>query len=314
MLDIKENYILRDSSTFKIGGKARYFVEIKSQEDLQDAFDWVSQKDSKWAILAGGSNVLIGDSDFGGLVIKLVNNSIDIKGDRIECGAGASLAKTVNMAVGVSLAGLEWAAGIPGSVGGAIRGNAGAYGSEISGIIENVVVYNIQKKRFDVFSTRDCQFEYRSSIFKNEDYIKDYIIWSAVLKLNKGNSDEIRQKITEYIESRSKNQPNLPSAGCVFKNLRFSDLKNANPRLAELAEDEKVVRGGMVAAGWIIDMLDMKGKSVGGAKVSLEHANFIVNTGGATAEDVVMLVSIIKQKVRDRYKIQLQEEIQYFNF
>jgi len=308
---IQSNIDLSKHSTFRIGGRAKFFVEIKNKDDLLESLDWAERNNEKFYILAGGSNVLINDKGVDGLVLKFANNDINIRSERIDCGAGTNLIQTARMSAGNSLAGLEWAAGIPGTVGGAIRGNAGAYDSSMSEAVETVEVFDQKSRRFVIFSNRDCAFAYRTSVFKENNNL---IIWSAVLKLSKGSHSEIERLIEKYLISREKSQPKLPSAGSIFKNFKIEDLRIESNSVAKWAEEEGAVKNGLLASGWIIDKLGFKGKTMGGVKVSLEHANFIVNTGNGKAEEVVILISYIKQQARTRFKIKLNEEIQYFGF
>lgn len=325
---IKKNIPLAPLTTFKIGGPAKFFIEVKTREDLSEAAEWAKENKEKLFILGGGSNILISDKGVDGLVVKLANNEITIKGERIECGAGASLAKTASMAIADNLSGLEWTVGIPGAtIGGAARGNAEAFDAPIGNIIETVEVFDLQKNlpphrnaqginsrcggKFITLSNRDCKFAYRSSIFKEN---KNYIIWQLVLKLKKEKPEIIQELVKKSIEHRSGKYPKLPNAGSIFKNIPAEVFKKQNPMLYDKIMEGKITRLNNIGAGLLIDTLGLKGKTIGGAKISLEHANFIVNTGKATAEDVVMLVSYIKQQVRDRLKIQLQEEIRYLGF
>lgn len=310
-LKIQKNIPLAPMTTFKIGGPAKFFVEITTKQELLDIFDWVKQNQEKFFILAGGSNVLVNSNGFDGLVIKMANNKIAVKGDRVECEAGAELSKVLRTSVLGGLSGLEWGAGIPGTIGGAVCGNAGAFGKSISDSVENVEIYNMKKGKFELLSRKDCNFDYRSSVFKNN---KNLLVWQIVLKLQKGNSGEMTELINRYIEHRVKTQPKLPSAGCIFKNLNFDYLKSVNAELAKEAEERGVAKGGKVGAGWLISKLGLQGKKIGGTKISLEHANFVVNTGGATSDDVVIMTSYIKQQVRDNFKVQLQEEVVYLGF
>ncbi|MBU4216925.1 UDP-N-acetylmuramate dehydrogenase [Candidatus Parcubacteria bacterium] len=311
-MNIQENIKLNNYTTFKIGGIARFYVEVGDDTELKDVFAWIEAEKLKWLILAGGSNVLFNDDVFDGVVIRLQNNDLIMRGDRLECGAGASLSKAVTMATKESLSGLEWAAGIPGSIGGAVRGNAGAFGGQIADTVEIVEVFNLEKNKMEILSSKDCLFAYRDSIFKEEE--RKYIIWKIFLKLKKGEQGEIQELVGKYIEHRGKTQPRLPSAGSVFKNFDADFIKAENIDLYETATEKGIIKNNKIAAGWVIDQLDLRGKKIGGAKISLEHANFIVNTGDASAKDVITLISFVKQKVRDKYKIQLHEEIQYLGF
>ena len=308
---IKKDVSLAPMTTFKIGGTAEYYLEVEAKDELREAIAWAKGKKLKYFILAGGSNVLISDQGVKGLIIKLRNNSCTVKGRRIVCGAGTALAKAVSSATSYNLSGLEWAAGIPGSIGGSIRGNAGAFGQDMDEIIENVEVFDIGKEKFELFSKNDCKFNYRDSIFKKNNKL---VIWQAIIKLKPGKAEDIKDIINQHINYREQTQPRLPSAGCIFKNFKVVGMKKNSQKLAELARQEKIIKKEKIGAGWLIAKAGLKGKTIGGAKVSLEHANFIVNTKNATAEDVIMLISYIKQQVRDKYNVQLQEEIEYFGF
>lgn len=310
-IEIKKNIPLALLTTFKIGGPAKFFIEVENKEELIAATEWAKENKEKIYILAGGSNILISDKGVDGLVIKIKNNDALVKGERIECGAGAGLATLVNLAAQAGLAGLEWAAGIPGTIGGAIRGNAGAFNKRIGEQVETVEVFNVKKNKFKQFSRKDCEFDYRGSIFKKDNNL---LIWQIILKLERGEITEIKNKMGDYLKYRGETQPKLPSAGSIFKNLSLDYLKNNNSYLAELALEKNIIKDNQAGAGWIIDLLDLKGKAIGGAKVSLEHANFIVNTGNATAENIITLISFIKQQARDKFGVQLEEEIQYLGF
>lgn len=312
-INIQKDIPLAPMTTFKIGGSAKFFVEVSSKEELTDAIHWAKEQKEGFFVLAGGSNVLINDDGVNGLVIKINNKNLSVEDEKIICGAGADLATVVRQSLGNSLSGLEWAIGIPGTIGGAVRGNAGAFGSSICDSIKEVEVYDVEENSFSVIDNKSCKFDYRHSAFK-DDLAGKRIIWSVVLELKKGDGKSINDLVEKYLKHRSSTQPKLPSAGSIFKNLKIDDLRQFNNILAEKAEEDGVVKNGMVASGWVIDLLGIKGKTMGGAKVSLEHANFIVNSGQAKTEDVVMLISYIKQQVRDRFKVQLQEEVQYLGF
>ena len=308
---IKENISLAPMTTFNIGGVAKYFVKISTKEELVEIFEWIKKSKVNYVILSGGSNVLINDDGFDGIVIKMENKNLEVRGGRIEAGAGIELSQIVRKAIGGSLSGLEWAIGIPGSLGGAIRGNAGAFGGNMADFIETVEVFNIKKRRYQIFSNNDCKFGYRESVFKKD---RNLLICGVVLRIKEGKAEEINENVSKYLEHRNNTQPKLPSAGCIFKNILFDELKKGNKYLAGVAETEGVVKGDKVGAGWLISRLDMQGKKIGGTKISLEHANFIVNTGNAKASEVVMMISFIKQQIRDKFGVQLQEEIEYLGF
>lgn len=312
---IERDIILAPFTTFKIGGSAKFFVEADSPEELVEAVRWAKTKGEKFFILGGGSNLLVSDNGFNGLVIK--NNSKRIfrekvkGGEIILCDSGLPLARAVISASRNSLTGLEWAAGLPGSVGGAIRGNAGCFGSEMAAIVKEIEAYDPSTDRLLTLSKEDCEFSYRSSLFKE----KNIFVLRCKLALTYGNND-IAQEMEEVIRKRVEHQPKYPSAGSVFKNVPLSEVEDKE--LLEEAEKENKIVGagpGGVASAWLIEKLYFKGKQIGGAMVSHEHANFIINKNyKATASDVLMLISLIKQKVRVEFKIQLREEIQYLDF
>ena len=187
---IQNNISLAPLSNFKIGGPAEFFVEIKKKDELKEARSWARKNNKIFFILGGGSNLLINGKGVSGLVIKLANDEIILKGNRMECGAGALLSKIAGLAGSQNLTGMEWSIGIPrATLGGAIRGNAEAFNVAMSDAVETVEAFNTLKSKFQILSKGDCQFSYRSSLFKEK---KEYIIWSAVLKLKKGDKEEIK--------------------------------------------------------------------------------------------------------------------------
>jgi UDP-N-acetylmuramate dehydrogenase len=309
---IQKNIPLAQLTTYKIGGPAKFFIEVKTKEELKECLAWAEKKNKKVYILGGGSNILIPDDGVNGLVVCLKNDTVKVMGDRLECGAGSTLSRANSLAISHNLSGLEWTVGIPrATIGGAIRGNAGAFKVEMKDIIETVEVFNKKKSEFEIFSKRMCEFAYRDSIFKNN---QNHIIWSVVLRLVKAKKTEIDEKIQKTITFRAEKYPKLPSAGSVFKNIDREEFKTSNEVIFERDFKDKIGSDGKISAGLIIDMLGLKGKTIGGIKISLEHANHIVNTGKGTAKDVIMLISLIKEKARTVFKIQLQEEISYFGF
>jgi UDP-N-acetylmuramate dehydrogenase len=305
---IKKDIPLAPYTTFQIGGSAKFFVEVKFGDDLEEAIAWAKKSGIDYFIIGGGSNVLIPDEGLNGLVIKFTNDDIANLTPRLHCGAGASLTSVLIASRANSLSGIEWSAGIPkATIGGSVRGNAGAFGKSMSDIIETVEAYNIKNKRFEFFSKNDCQFEYRSSIFKKDPNL---LIWGATINLRSANLEEIKEKVSDNVNYRNERQPKLPSAGSVFKNLFLKDIRDVNEKLYLHIMDEKKGKGGKIGAGYMVDLAGLKGKKIGGAKVSLEHANFIVNTGRATANDVIELIKLIKKEVSMRFGIELEEEVQ----
>lgn len=309
MLNIQKNVPMAQCTTFRIGGSARFFVEVATVEELKEALDYGKANDLEFFILGGGSNLLVSDKGFGGLVVKMKLNGFKVAGNNIETDSGIPLARVVSSSINEGLTGMEWAAGIPGTVGGAIRGNAGAFGGDTGSVIESVRIINTDNLQITTYSQPECVFGYRDSVFKNS---KNLIILSAVIKLAKGAVEDSRKKMQEIIQQRISRQPKgVPSAGSFFVNPVVDNLE----LIKEFEKESgKTSKGGKVPAPWIIEKSGLKGRKIGGAMVSDVHANYIVNTGNATAEDVLMLASLVKQQVRDKFRVQLKEEVQLLGF
>lgn len=306
---LKKNFDLTKLTTFRIGGQAEFFAAIKNERELVAAAGWAKAKKLPLSVLAGGSNILITRKKITGLVLKIFGEQYSIKKNIIFSWAGTGLTKLAKISADAGLYGLEWAFGIPGSLGGAVRGNAGAYGGDISKNIIEVTVYDISKDKFIKLNNKACCFTYRHSMFKQN---KNLLIVNISLKMKPGEPKEIKKIIANNFRHRLQKQPKYPSAGCVFKNLQYEKVVKQNRKLAEYLAVQGLVKGGKVGVGHLIDQLGLKGKTMGGAKVSEQHANFIVNTGEAQAKDVVNLIKLIKTRVKYKYKIDLEEEIQYF--
>lgn len=324
-MKIRKNAPLAFHTTFKIGGPARYFCETGSEEEVLEALKFAREKSLPVFLLGGGSNVLVSDRGFDGLVIKIEDLRFKIYDSRVECGAGVMLNKAVNESVRNNLTGLEWAAGIPGTIGGAVRGNAGAFGGTIADSVESVKALDLSASETGSFpmlemTADSCQFAYRNSIFKQNPNL---IILSVSLKLKKGDRSKSEKLMKEILAMRKEKQPtDFPSAGSFFKNPETDDKDlirqfetDTGKKITEHANFYQYTGGRIrIPAPWLIEECGLKGKRIGGAMVSEKHANFIVNTGGATAENVVMLAAIIKTKVRNKFGIQLQEEVQLVGF
>lgn len=309
---IEKNVRLDQYTTFKIGGPAKYFIKVSSKEELEQATAWAEAQREKIYLLGNGSNILVNDEGVNGLVIKLTNSEIKLSPHNqevLEAGAGALLASTVIFAKENNLSGLEWAIGIPGAIGGSVRGNAGAYGSCLADNVAKVEVFDLSDRQFKTFSNEDCDFGYRSSIFKTNSQL---IVWQAELQLSHSVAAKIKELMDNYLQQRLKTQPKYPSAGCVFKNLVTAEM--ATKPIIVQAEAEGRVKGGKLACGYLIDLAQFKGKQIGGALVTPEHGNFIVNYDHATASDVQNLIKEIKKTVQEKFGISLQEELQYFGF
>lgn len=313
----KRNILLKNYTTFKIGGPAKYFFEAKNKKDLVEAIKTAKELKLDFFILGGGGNMLVSDKGFQGLVIKIQNTKFKSASWRtklkISCESGLSLAKLVSESLKVEVTGMEWAVGIPGTVGGAIRGNAGAFEQSMGQIIKKVEVYDLKDLRFKIYELKDCKFKYRDSIFK---YNKNLIIISAELEFKKVNKEEIRKKIVENLKWRRKHQPlEFPSAGSIFQNVK---IKMKNEKLKSKIKKDKnlkvIIKNNIIPAGWLIEKCNLKGKKIGDAQISEKHANFIINLGDAKAEDVRKLIELAKKNVKRKFNIELEEEIEYLGF
>ncbi|MBI2459854.1 MAG: UDP-N-acetylmuramate dehydrogenase [Parcubacteria group bacterium] len=306
---IEKNFDLTRFTTFRIGGQAEFFMIVKNRSELVKAAVWAQSKKLPLAILAGGSNILIVRKKIKGLVLKISGQHYVIRKNYLISWAGTSLTKLAKIAAEAGLAGLEWSFGLPGSAGGAVRGNAGAYGLDMSSVVAEAEAYDLTKNKLIKLDNQSCGFSYRDSIFKKR---KNLLIVGVRLKLTKGAPGPIKALSQKNFNHRFASNPKGPSAGCVFKNLQYKKIIRQNKKLAVDLAAKGLVRGDKISAGYLIDQLGFKGKTVGGAKVSEQHANFIINTGQAQAKDVISLINLIKRKVKHKYKISLQEEIQYF--
>ncbi|OFZ76306.1 MAG: UDP-N-acetylenolpyruvoylglucosamine reductase, partial [Bdellovibrionales bacterium RIFOXYD1_FULL_44_7] len=215
-LNWQKNVILAPFTSFKIGGLAQYFLKVKDKKSLIKALCFVKEKKIKLHILGLGSNVLIPDKGLRGLVLKLENKEVLVKKNRVLAGAGISLSELLILTQKQGFCGLEWAAGIPGTLGGAIFGNAGAFAFSMADIVESVEVFDLKDGEIRVIKNKDCKFGYRQSIFSKKP---NWVILSAALKFVKDNKKKIKDRIKENLDYKKSRQPlNLPSAGSVFKN------------------------------------------------------------------------------------------------
>ncbi|MEK7553668.1 MAG: UDP-N-acetylmuramate dehydrogenase [Patescibacteria group bacterium] len=320
----EKNVPLKQISHYKIGGNAKYFFEAKNADDLIEAIKKQRQLKTPLFILAGATNVLINDEGFNGLIIKIQNSKIKIQNDNskfkiIKAEAGASMAELIKTAIEENLSCLEWAGGLPGTLGGAIRGNAGAFGGETKNIIEEVISLDISQKIPKIIKrkAKNCDFEYRSSIFKKNP--QKEIIIEATLKLQKGDRKEIEEKTNQNINYRLLKQPmEYPSLGSTFKNIPISQINN-NININQLLNQHKsalIIKNDpfpIIPAAFLISEAGLKGISIGGAMISPKHPNFIVNVLDAKAKDIENLIQLVKKEVREKFKIELQEEIERLN-
>ena len=276
---------MRKHTNFKIGGNADVFVIAKNIEEIKCIIKFSKENNILLTILGNGSNVLVSDKGIRGIVLQVGTKEIKIEKQKnalVEVEAGVMLGALAQVLLKQSISGFEFAAGIPGSIGGAIRMNAGAYGGEMKDIVKNVTVLN-EKGEINILTNEECEFSYRHSRFTNS---KEIVI-KVTLELPLGDEAEIKAKMDEYDQSRREKQPlNLPSAGSTFK--RGSDFITAK----------------------LIDECGLKGYTSGDAQVSTLHAGFVVNLGNATAQDVLNVVNHVKQVVLEKTGKQIELEVE----
>ena len=308
---IRKNISLSDFTTFGVGGLAEYLAEVKNKEELEKALNFAKEKRLKILLLGGGSNVLISDKGFGGLVIINKLRGVEVDGEKITTLSGENLHHVVEISVRERLMGLCKLGWIPGTIGGAVAGNAGAYGVAIGDFVEAVDAFDLVKNNRVRLNRDQCEFAYRSSVFKKNMAL---IVLSVELRLIPGKDDEVKKEFEKIREKRDGNLPKYPSCGCNFKNFEageFEDsvvkkLKELSPKTDEVLEKSK----GKLPVGFIIETLGLKGRTIGDAKVSNEHANIIVNTGSAKANDIYKLIKLVEKEVRSKLDLDLTLEIE----
>lgn len=285
---IEKDISLSTLTTYKTGGIAKLVVYPNNINNLKQMLKLIHKYNIKYFILGKGSNTLFSDKEFNGVIIKLDKlNNFKIQQTEIYVESGMILSKLVQASVKNELTGLEFAIGIPGTIGGAIYMNAGAYGNNMSNIVKSVIVLN-EKFQIKEIPLEELKFDYRYSIFQDN---KNLICVAANIKLEHGNHDEIASKIKENLLKRKNSQPlEYPSAGSVFRNPEGN------------------------YAGKIIEELGLKGKNIGGAEISTKHANFIINKNNASSSDILNLIKLVQKEVKDKYKIDLKLEQQLVNW
>ncbi len=277
---------MKKHTTFKIGGPAESLIKIDNLEELKEVLEVANQNDIPITIMGNGSNVLVLDQGIPGitLMIKLEKIEIQVEDEKIQItvGAGEKLGKLAQICLQNEITGLEELSGIPGTIGGAVRMNAGAHSREMKDIVKTVKCIDYQGKEKE-FTNQELEFDYRSSIFKKEKYI----ITEVTLALEKGQKEKIKAKMDEYATYRKEKQPiEYPSAGSTFK------------------------RGNDFITAKLIDEAGLKGYAIGDAEVSTKHSGFIINKGDATAEEVLALVEQIKDTVYKKFEKKIELEIE----
>ncbi len=277
--DVIENVALKNLTSYKIGKNAKYMIFPNNEDDLIGLIKYLKMKKINYFVLGTGSNIIVPNKDYDGVIIKLDNfNQVKIIGNIVKVGSGYYLPRLVKLTVDVGLSGLEWALGIPSSIGGAVIGNAGAYLSEMFDFLKTITILD-ENLVIKEINASDIEHSYRHTKFKDN---KNIIVLGATLELARGNYETSKALMDDRTRRRLQSQPlEYPSAGSVFRNPEGN------------------------FAGKLIEDLGLKGHIIGGAQVSEKHANFIVNIGNATSDDVITLINLIKEKVKETYDIDL---------
>jgi UDP-N-acetylmuramate dehydrogenase len=305
-LSITEGAPLSLRTRFGIGGPARYFVEASSEDALAEALRVVQQAGCPHVVIGGGTNLIVSDRGFDGFVLRFTAAGIEQTGVRLRAAAGGDLQALVDYSVTHGLRGLETMTGIPGTVGGAIYGNAGAYGRAICESVREVRVFDGAAVRD--LSNADCRFRYRESIFKRN---RNWVVLSAELALEPAPAAELASVADEILTVRNrKYPPTMKCAGSIFKNLILGELAES----VRARVPATVVREGKVPSAWFLEQAGAKGLRRGDIHVADYHANLIYNAGAGTAAEVREVIGDLKSRVLDMFGLELEEEVQYIGF
>jgi UDP-N-acetylmuramate dehydrogenase len=291
---------------FALGGPADVYAETASVEAFIAALSVARASGQNYVVIGGGTNLIVSDDGFRGIVLRFIAARIWAAGNRVVADGGAVLQDLVDFTVDRGLQGLETLAGIPGSVGAAIYGNAGAYGHSISERVRTVRFYDGAGVR--VFDNEACEFYYRESVFKRH---KDWIIFSAELAMDPADAAALRKTADDIVKVRNEKFPvTMKCAGSIFKNLLMAQL----PETAAQHVPQRVVREGKVPAAYFLEEVGAKGMTRGDIHVATYHANLLYNAGAGTAADLRALIADLKARVVEKFGITLEEEVQYVGF
>lgn len=305
---VKTNEPLAKHTTFKIGGPAAFFVVVDETDKLVELLKFLDGEGTPYVILGGGSNTLAQDEEFEGVVIRIKNGEFSIQNDIAIADAGCATVEVAQKTMAAGFTGFEWGVGVPGTIGGAVRGNAGAMGGDMKKDVLKVEVYR-DGEVFEL-TNEECRFGYRDSVFKHDGGV----VLRVYLQLTKAEPDaKLMKQAIEHLQYRNSTQPQgFASSGCIFANAEF-EMQNAE-RLEKLRalDAEKMnqfEKVGKISAGWLIELAGLKGKRIGNVEISEKHGNFLVNLGDAKATDVQALIETVKQEVYTKFGIELHEEV-----
>lgn len=304
---IKQNINIAPLTTFGIGGNVSFYRRVKSNGEFLKSVKLAVKNKIPFLIMAGGSNVIFPDSRLKKLVIHYqtgssAKNQVKVSDQIIECQAGLDLAELIQTSIKNNLAGLETLSGIPGTVGGAIVGNAGAYGHSLAEVIKSVRIFDGQKVR--QISRADCRFAYRDSIFKHQPWF----VLSATFKFTKGDSNDLKKISKNIIKLRRKKyKPALRCPGSFFKNVLVTEV---SPKALQKIDQSKIIQG-KIPAGFLLEEVGARGEMLGGISIASFHGNLLINNGQGTYKEVRNMANNLKQLVKKRFGITLEEEVRY---
>ena len=304
--EIFQNAALADYTRFAIGGPAAILFDTGDESAFVQALQIAKETKVPHIIIGGGTNLVVSDSGFHGVVLRYTGSAIRQEGALLCVEAGAVLQDVVDRSIALGLKGLETMTGIPGYLGGAVYGNAGAYGHSIQELIREVRAFDGQ--RVVTMQNEDCEFRYRESAFKEH---KDWIILSADLRFSDADPGELARIAGEIRSIRdAKYPPTMKCAGSIFKNLLVRNL----PESVVCKIPPKVVREGKAPSAWFLEQTGVKGMRRGDIQVADYHANLIYNDGTGTAADLAAVIGELKERVRNHFGFELEEEVQYVGF
>lgn len=298
-------------TNFRIGGPADLYFIASDSDALLHAVESASYAGIPFYIFGGGSNILVSDDGYHGLMIQAANRAMRIRDNRVKCESGVITAFAARKTAEAGLSGFEWAVGVPGTIGGAVYGNAGCFGGELKDVVETVDAYRVSDGSRREYPNAACAFGYRDSLFKHETHV----ILGCTLTLQPGDTNATMRTLNEINALRKAKQPLAEaSAGCMFKNFDFRDELELKALRRNSDIPQSMVEAKRISAGWLVDQAGLLGKTMGNIKVSDKHGNFIINTGGGRAQDVIALTSLIKMYIRDEFGIMLEDEVQLVGF
>lgn len=300
---VSEQVPLSQSTRFAIGGPAQVLIDVATEAALAAVLGELSEGACPISLIGGGTNLIVSDDGFPGAVLRYTASQIELSGSTARVQSGAVLQTLVDCTIANGLRGLETMTGIPGWTGGAVYGNAGAYGHSIQESIESVRFFD--GGCFREISNAACEFAYRESVFKRR---KNWIVTSAALRLDPADPAELKQTADGILKIRNeKYPPSMQCAGSIFKNLILAEL----PESVRAQVPARVIREGKVPSAYFLESVDAKGLSIGPVRVADYHANLIYNTGGGTSAQLRELIELLKSRVFSRFGLRLEEEVQY---